>query len=200
MAKRLLIFAVIIFIFNFPLRLISDWTVTILDDEGIKKVYDEKFSIHSITIEQIMATEVIKHDNRTILLVFHRNKQNNFESINQTNITRPMFRWSVSGSSSSFDIMLEKEPVSILLDAFHNDSSIIYGFINEPKAERVLVGSLKDNTSFKDATVKNVELTDGRTTRLYYLAPLDIEREEIKIVLMDLESNEIYAEEYSDQW
>jgi hypothetical protein len=179
------------------IRIISPWTVTNLDHEGIKAViynhYDEEFpswpksESHNITIERILATEVINYgSNGKMLLVFHHNKQNGYDTIKYTHITRPMLKWIVGSSwIAPLELMLEREPISVSVSDIPN-ASLVYGFINDPRAERVVVGS--ENTSFEEATIINVELTDGRTVRLYYLVPLV----DIEIIVLDSDNNVIY--------
>jgi hypothetical protein len=188
----LIILAAIILV-TLSIRIISPWTVTNLDNEGVKAViynhYDEESpnwpkaeeetDNHNITIEQILAKEVIENGT---LLVFYHNNQNGNDSIKYAHITRPMFKWIVDSYwIYPLELMLEREPISVSVGDTPN-VFLVYGFINDPRVERVLVGS--ERSSFDDAAFTSVELADGRTVILYYLVASDND-----VIVLDSDNN-----------
>lgn len=191
-----LIILTAIILVNLSIRILSPWTVTTLDNEGVKAViynhYDEEFpkwpkaeeqtDNHNITIERILAKELIANGT---LLVFYHNDQNGNDSIKYAHITRPRFKWVVDSYwIYPLELMLEREPISVSVGDIPN-VLLVYGFINDPRVERVLIGG--EQNSFEDAALMNFELTDGRTVTLYYLVALGSD-----VIVLDSDNNVIY--------
>ena len=200
--KWLLIILAVIFIVNLSIRIISPLTLTNLDNEGIKTIiyshYEQEFPSwpkpenqeeaknHNITIKQILAREMIEYGiNGKMLLVFHHDKQNS-DTIKYTYIARPMFKWIVGSNwIEPLELMLEREPISASVSDIPN-TPFLYGFINDPRVVRVLAGS--ERTTFKDATIIDFELTDGRKVKFYYLVP----SADNNVIALDSAYNVIY--------